>query len=195
MEWLEDYDEPEPGHRHISHMFALYPDSAINPSEPETFEGARKTLERRLLNGGGHTGWSCAWLVALYARLLDSEGAMNNLTKLFSKSTRDNLFDTHPPFQIDGNFGGCAAICEMLLQTQNDVIKLLPALPACFSKGSFERLCARGGAEVSAIWKEGHVTEFSIYSKTGGHYVIDVNNEILDINCDIDYKYNYKYSE
>ncbi|MHB1152920.1 MAG: glycoside hydrolase family 95 protein [Eubacteriales bacterium] len=195
MEWLDDYDEPEPGHRHISHMFALYPDAAINPSTPETFEGSRKTLERRLKNGGGHTGWSCAWLVALYARLLDGESAMSNLTKLLSKSTRDNLFDTHPPFQIDGNFGGSAAIAEMLLQSHNGVIKFLPALPACFRNGSFERLCVRGGAEVSAEWKNSRVIEFSIYSKTGGIYTINVNGETFDINCDAHYKYNYKYSK
>lgn len=192
MEWLEDYDEPEPGHRHISHMFALYPDSAINPATPELFEGARKTLERRLKNGGGHTGWSCAWLIALYARLLDGENAMTNLTKLLAKSTLDNLFDTHPPFQIDGNFGGCAAIAEMLLQSHNDVIKFLPALPECFNNGSFERLCIRGGAEVSAKWENGKVTEFTLSSKNGGTYRIDVNNEIFDIKCGAGSLYIYE---
>ncbi len=195
MEWLEDYDEPEPGHRHISHMFALYPDSAINPSTPEFFEAARKTLERRLKNGGGHTGWSCAWLVALYARLLDGENAMKNLRKLFINSTRDNLFDTHPPFQIDGNFGGCAAIAEMLLQSHNGVIKFLPALPSCFADGSFERLCVRGGAEIWAKWENSRITEFSILSKTGGTYTVNVNDETFDIHCDAYYKYNFSYTE
>lgn len=183
MEWLEDYDEPEPGHRHISHMFALYPGDAINPSTPETFEGARRTLERRLENGGGHTGWSCAWLVALYARLLDGESAMLNLKKLLSKSTRDNLFDTHPPFQIDGNFGGSAAIAEMLLQSHNGAIKLLPALPACFSEGSFDHLCARGGAVISAVWKNSRVTCFSVISKRDRDFIFHVNGQILDISC------------
>ena len=159
MEWLEDYDEPEPGHRHISHLFALYPDNAINPSTPELYAAAKKTIERRLANGGGHTGWSCAWLTALYARLHDAVGVDRTLEKLFTKSTLANMFDTHPPFQIDGNFGASAAIVEALVQSRPEgdtvIIELLPACP--YPDGAFRGLRVRGGAEVSAEWKDGRV--------------------------------------
>lgn len=160
MEWLEDYDEPEPGHRHISHLFALYPDNAINPSTPELYAAAKKTIERRLANGGGHTGWSCAWLIALYARLHDAQGVDETLEKLFTKSTLPNFLDRHPPFQIDGNFGAAAAIAESLLQSRQEgdttVIELLPACP--YPDGSFRGLKVRGAATVSASWKAGRVT-------------------------------------
>lgn len=163
MEWLEDYDEPEPGHRHVSHMFALYPDCAISPDTPELFAAAKRTLERRLANGGGHTGWSCAWLIALYARLGDREGVSAAIRKLFVNSTLGNLLDTHPPFQIDGNFGATAALAEMLLQSHNGRIRILPACPDEYAaEGGFVRLCARGGVEVSANWKNGAVTGCTI---------------------------------
>lgn len=149
MEWLEDYDEPEPGHRHVSHLFALYPDHAINKNTPELMQAAKVTLERRLSKGGGHTGWSCAWLTALYARLGDGEAAVKMLRKLFVDSTRDNLFDSHPPFQIDGNFGAAAAIVEMLMQSHNGEIELFPACPKEYLPLSFRGLKARGGKTVS----------------------------------------------
>ncbi len=162
MEWYYDYDEIEPGHRHISHLFALYPDFAININTRELFEAARKTLERRLANGGGHTGWSAAWVTALFARLHDGEAAGKILRKLYIESTRGNLFNIHPPFQIDGNFGGTAAICEMLLQSHTEIIELLPALPKEFNSGSFVRLKARGGYEISAEWENSIVNSFNI---------------------------------
>ena len=165
MEWMEDWDEPEPGHRHISHMFALYPDCAISDETPELYAAARKTLERRLANGGGHTGWSCAWLICLFARLHDADGAAAMIHKLFAHSTRTNMFDSHPPFQIDGNFGASAGIAELLMQSHNGCISLLPACPKEFESGSFTRLMARGGVEVSAEFKDGKVISGKLYAR------------------------------
>ncbi len=162
-EWREDREEPEPGHRHISHAFALYPGDAISPETPELFAAVRKTLERRLANGGGHTGWSRAWLVCLFARLGDGEQAWAHLRELLTRSTLPNLFDTHPPFQIDGNFGGTAGIAETLLQSHNGVIRLLPAAPENLS-GSFRGFRARGNYCVGAAFKNGRVTSFTLSS-------------------------------
>ena len=163
MEWMEDYEEPEPGHRHISHAFALYPDNLINENTPELFEAIRKTLERRLASGGGHTGWSRSWLISLFARLKDGEKAYENIRLLLTKSTADSMLDTHPPFQIDGNFGGAAGIAETLLQSHEGYVSLLSAVPsdAC---GSFRGLKARGNFEVSAEFRKGKVLSFIISS-------------------------------
>ena len=167
MEWMEDYDEPEPGHRHVSHMFALYPDAAITPDTPELFAAAKRSLERRLANGGGHTGWSCAWLIALHARLLDQAGVADTIRKLFTCSTRGNLFDSHPPFQIDGNFGATAAIAEALVQSHNGRVTLLPACPDEFARGSMRGICLRGGAVLDARWENGKVTSCKITAARG----------------------------
>ncbi len=153
-EWAKDYDEAEPGHRHISQLFALYPASQITPDTPELMEAARKTIERRLSYGGGHTGWSRAWIINMWARLHDGEKAAENIDALLAKSTAISLLDMHPPFQIDGNFGGGAGICETLIQSVNGIIELLPALPPEWTSG---RLCGarvRGGAEVSFEWAD-----------------------------------------
>ncbi len=169
MEWQEDYEEREPGHRHVSHLFAVYPDCAISEDQtPALMAAAKRSLELRLANGGGHTGWSAAWLILLFARMREPERAADMLRKLLTESTRGNLFDNHPPFQIDGNFGGTAAICEMLLQSQKEYIELLPACPELLSAGSFRDLRARGGRRVSARWEAGRLLSFSLVSDVGG---------------------------
>lgn len=173
MEWLDDYDEEEPGHRHVSHAFALHPDCAVTRKTPELYKAIRVSLDRRLQHGGGHTGWSRAWLINLFARLRDGKAAYENLIKLFTLSTNDNLFDTHPPFQIDGNFGGAAGICEMLMQSHEGFISLLPAVTEEFS-GSFDGLMARGAVEVCAKFSHGRITEFSLRSPVGKTVLVEL---------------------
>ena len=170
MEWREDYEEQEPGHRHISHLYALYPSDQITPDKtPELAEAARKTLERRLSCGGGHTGWSCAWIVNFYARLGDGERALENLNKLWKNSTFANLMDNHPMgngyvFQIDGNLGAAAAIAEMLVQSDEDRVKLLPALPKYWRRGSIRGIVVAGGAVLDVDWQDGRLTECTALS-------------------------------
>ncbi|MCM1043938.1 MAG: glycoside hydrolase family 95 protein [Candidatus Gastranaerophilales bacterium] len=163
MEWMEDYDEKEPGHRHVSQLYALHPGNRITvDGEPELAEAARRTLERRISHGGGYTGWSCAWLINFYARLWDGERAWDMLCKLLRGSTYPNLMDNHPKkvgsvFQIDGNFGGCAAILEMLVQSDGERVALLPACPAALGNGSLRGVRVKGNAFLDMEWGNGKV--------------------------------------
>lgn len=164
LEWHEEYEEPEPGHRHASHLYGLFPSELFAGDEKLT-EACRVSLMHRLENGGGHTGWSCAWIINLFAVLRDGEKAYEYLRTLLTRSTYPNLWDAHPPFQIDGNFGGTAGIANMLVQDRGGSVTLLPALPRQFQEGYVKGLCIKGRKCVDISWKDGKETQHRIYGK------------------------------
>ncbi len=186
MEWAQEFPEAEPGHRHISHLFAVHPGSQINLLQtPELAEAASKSMDYRISHGGGHTGWSSAWLISQYARLHRAEKAKESLDKVLEKSLNPNLFTQCPPFQIDANFGTTAGIAEMLLQShicEQDayIIQLLPSLPAGWKNGKFSGLKARGGFEVSVEWKDGVMVYAEIKSLLGNPFRVWYRGEYIE---------------
>lgn len=185
LEWQEDYEEWEPGHRHISHLFGLHPSGQITmDGTPELAQAAAKTLEYRLAHGGGHTGWSRAWIINHYAKLWDGEAAYHHMQQLLEHSTYPNMFDKHPPFQIDGNFGATAAMAEMLVQSNEERIVLLPALPKAWESGSIKGICLKGNAAMDLKWTDGQLEECRIMANDRLKTCLRYGDKVINISME-----------
>ncbi|MBS2100651.1 glycoside hydrolase family 95 protein [Carboxylicivirga linearis] len=189
QEWDREYKEVEPGHRHMSHLYGFHPGITINENNhPELMEGIKKTLQYRLDNGGAGTGWSRAWLINLYARLLDGDEAHKHIQFLFQRSMYLNLFDSHPPFQIDGNFGYSAGLAELLVQSHKGYIEFLPALPSAYENGAFDGLKVRGDAVVSAQWENNQLRKAKLVALKQGDFKILNPKSVREISAKVDGK-------
>jgi alpha-L-fucosidase 2 len=198
QEWVNDWDAPKNGHRHMSPLWGLYPGSDITPADMKTFDAAKVLLAWR---GDGSTGWSYAWRIPLWARVDDGEFAYRQLALQLGKRTLPNLFDLCGPFQVDGNFGGCAGIAEMLMQSHIRLdaakqpnlyeIHLLPALPKAWASGSVTGLRARGGHEVDFSWDNGKVTKVTLRSKLGNPIKLRIADKAIDVKTEAGKTYTF----
>lgn len=184
QEWYEDYEEVNPGHRHVSHLFGLHPGSQITPSTSEMFLAAQNTIEKRLSSGGGQTGWSRAWMINFYARLMNGNECNRHINALLKTLVSPNLFDLHPPytFQIDGNLGATAGVAEMLIQShEENIIRLLPALPDVWKNGYIHGVKARGAYLIDMNWKEGVLQKVRIKAEKGGTPKIIYGDKVIEL--------------
>jgi alpha-L-fucosidase 2 len=195
LEWDQEYIEFEPGHRHMSHLYGFHPGNQVSPSKtPELFDAVRKTLEYRLENGGAGTGWSRAWLINCAARLLDGKMAQEHIQLFFEKSIFLNLFDAHPPFQIDGNFGYTAGVAEILIQSHElGIIRLLPALPPNWKNGLVKGLKARGAITVDLKWENKKLKKVRLIAKNDTQTELVFNDKriMVELKAGIPLKYDF----
>ena len=188
MEWREELAEADLGHRHLSHLIGMFPANLITVEDtPELAEAVKKSLDFRLKNGSGYTGWSCAWVICLKARLKDGAGVYESVSRILKQSTFKNLTDGHPRptgdiFQIDGNFGATRGIAEMLLQSYGGRLNILPALPSELPDGEVKGLRAYGGAVVDIKWKDGKAEAITVYATRGAQYRVVYNGKETALN-------------